>query len=104
MVARIWRGVVATDRADDYVEYIDRTGMREYSETAGNLGAHMLRRDLGDGRTEIVTLSFWESIEAVRGFAGDDPQQAVFYPEDDDYLIDRELTAEHHEVARIARG
>jgi heme-degrading monooxygenase HmoA len=58
----------------------------------------MLARDLGDGRTEIVTLSFWDSLEAIRGFAGDDIERAVFYPEDDRYLVDRETTVTHSEV------
>ncbi|WP_167760389.1 hypothetical protein [Blastococcus sp. CT_GayMR16] len=44
--------------------------MAEYRRTPGNQGAHMLARDLGDGGTEIVTLSFWNSLDVVRGFAG----------------------------------
>lgn len=99
MIARLWRGWVETDRADEYVEYINRTGIAEYRRTPGNLGAQMWTRDLGEGRTEVLTLSWWESTEAIRGFAGDDIAQAVFYPEDDRYLIDRETTVTHYEVA-----
>ncbi len=98
MIARIWRGSVRTEDRAAYVDYIDRTGMAEYRGTAGNQGAWMLARDLGDGRTEIVTLSFWTSREAIRGFAGDDIEQAVFYPEDERYLLDRETTVTHYEV------
>ena len=79
--------------------YIEGTGMAEYRQTPGNRGAHMLTRDLDGGRTEIVTLSFWESRDAIHGFAGDDIEQAVFYPEDDRYLVDRETTVTHYEVA-----
>jgi heme-degrading monooxygenase HmoA len=57
-----------------------------------------LSRDLGDGRTEIVTLSFWESEAAIRGFAGDQIDQAVFYPEDNRYLVERDLTVTHYQV------
>jgi hypothetical protein len=46
-----------------------------------------------------VTLSFWDSREVIHGFAGDDIEQAVFYPEDDRYLVDRETTVTHYEVA-----
>ena len=99
MIARLWRGWVETDRADEYVEYISRTGIAEYRRTPGNLGAQMWTRDLGEGRTEVLTLSWWESTEDIRGFAGDDIAQAVFYPEDDRYLIDRETTVTHYEVA-----
>jgi hypothetical protein len=98
VIARIWRGWVRTADRSAYVDYIERTGMAEYRRTAGNQGAWMLARDLGDGRTEIVTFSFWASREAIRGFAGDDIDRAVFYPEDDRYLVDREATVTHYEV------
>ena len=98
MIARMWRGWVRTGDRDAYVAYIEATGMAQYRETPGNQGAHMLTRDLGDGRTEIVTLSFWQSREVISGFAGDDISQAVFYPEDDRYLVDRETTVTHYEV------
>jgi heme-degrading monooxygenase HmoA len=96
----MWRGWVSTDRAGEYVAYISRTGLVEYRQTPGNLGAEMWTRDLGDGRSEVTTLSWWESIDDVHGFAGDDIERAVFYPEDDEYLIDREITVTHHEVAQ----
>lgn len=97
-VVRMWRGVVRSKDRQAYVEYIERTGMREYRETPGNEEAWMLSRDLGDGRTEIVTLSRWESSEAIVGFAGDDIERAVFYPEDEEYLIERDLTVRHYRI------
>jgi heme-degrading monooxygenase HmoA len=99
VIARQWRGGVDTQRVGAYVDYINRTGIAEYRQTPGNLGAQMWTRDLGDGRSEVVTLSWWESVDDIRGFAGDDIEQAVFYPEDDDYLVDRETTVTHYEVA-----
>ena len=48
--------------------------------------------------TEVVTLSFWESEEAIRAFAGDDISVARFYPEDDRYLIDWGKVVHHYEV------
>lgn len=102
MIVRMWRGWVNTDRVNAYVEYIAGTGLAEYRQTPGNLGAEMWARDLGDGRSEVTTLSWWESLDAIRGFAGDNIDQAVFYPEDDEYLIDRELTVSHHEMVRRA--
>jgi heme-degrading monooxygenase HmoA len=97
-IARSWRGWVRTADRDVYLDYVERTGMAHYRQTPGNLGATMLARDLDDGRTEIVTLSFWTSLDAVRGFAGNDVAAAVFYPEDDRYLLDREETVTHYEV------
>jgi heme-degrading monooxygenase HmoA len=98
MIARIWRGWVRAEDRAAYVDYIERTGMAEYRDTPGNQGAWMLARDLGDDRTEMVTLSFWASRDAIRGFAGDDIERAVFYPEDDRYLVDRETTVTHYDV------
>ncbi|MDP9341391.1 MAG: antibiotic biosynthesis monooxygenase [Actinomycetota bacterium] len=98
MIARIWRGATHERDAEAYVEYLRGTGLREYRETPGNLGAWVLWRAAG-GRAEFVTLSFWESEEAVRGFAGDEIDRAVFYPEDDRYLIERDETVAHYHVS-----
>ncbi len=87
MIARMWRGWVRTKQADAYVAYITGTGLREYAATPGNLGCQMWTRDLGDGR-------------AIIAFAGSDIEAAVFYPEDDEYLVDRETTVSHFEVAQ----
>ena len=97
MIARIWKGAVRRSDADAYADYIANTGMAEYRSTPGNQGAWMLRRDDGD-RSEIVTFSLWDSRESIRAFAGDDIDQAVFYPEDDRFLIERDRTVRHYEV------
>ncbi len=98
MIARIWRGAVRPEDGDRYVAYVEQTGMRQYRETPGNLGAHILRRDLED-KTEVVTLTFWDSLEAIRAFAGDDPTLARYYPDDDQYLIERTKRVEHYDVS-----
>ncbi len=97
MIARIWRGATRLEHAEAYVGYLQRTGLAEYRSTPGNAGAWVLWREV-DGEAEFVTLSFWESEEAIRGFAGDDISRAVFYPEDDRYLIRRELSVEHYRL------
>jgi heme-degrading monooxygenase HmoA len=97
MIARIWRGTVHREDADAYADYIANTGMAEYRSTPGNQGAWMLRRDNGD-RSEIITFSLWDSSDSIRAFAGDDIEQAVFYPEDDRFLVERDLTVRHYEV------
>ncbi len=97
MIARTWRGWTRTEDADAYVAYLRETGMHAYRTTPGNLGAWILRRRDAD-RVEFVTLSFWESIDAVTGFAGADHERAVFYPEDDRFLVEREETVDHFEL------
>lgn len=98
MIARKWRGVVRTIDAAAYVEYITGTGIEAYRTTPGNRGAQMWTRDLGDGRTEVVTLSWWESLDSIRAFASDDIDAAVFYPEDDRFLVARDTRVFHYEV------
>ena len=100
MIARTWRGAVRPADADAYADYIRETGFAEYGKTPGNRGAWMLRRD-EDDRTEFITLSMWESEEAIRAFAGEDIEAAVLYPEDEKYLIDGESTVTHHEVVDV---
>lgn len=97
MIARIWHGVTPANRADDYVRYLNRTGVPEYRATEGNRGVYVLRRVEGD-RAHFLTLSLWESIEAIQGFAGDDAARARYYPEDADFLLEFEPTVTHYEV------
>jgi heme-degrading monooxygenase HmoA len=97
VIARTWTGVVRRADADAYADYIRETGFAEYGQTAGNRGAWMLRHDDGD-RTEFVTLSMWDSVDAIKAFAGEDIEAAVLYPEDERYLIDGESSVTHYEV------
>jgi heme-degrading monooxygenase HmoA len=97
MIARTWRGWTRSEDADAYVEYLQRTGIKEYRANPGNRAAYIFRREDAD-RTEFVTLTFWDSVEAVRRFAGDEIERAVFYPQDDRFLVERETTASHYEV------
>jgi heme-degrading monooxygenase HmoA len=101
VIARTWRGETATPDADAYVAYLETTGLPGYRATPGNRGAYLLRRPKGD-RTEFLTVSFWDDLDAIRSFAGNDIDVAVFYPEDDRFLRARDLVAYHYEVASPA--
>jgi heme-degrading monooxygenase HmoA len=97
MIARIWKGAVARHDGDAYADYIEETGVAGYVATPGNRGAWMLRRDVDD-RTEFVMFTLWDSLDAVKAFAGEDYETAVYYPEDDRYLIERDDKSTHYEV------
>ena len=71
--------------------------MPEYRATPGNQGAWVLRRIVA-GRAEFITLTFWDSLDAVRAFAGDDHGRAVYYPEDTRFLLEMLPTVEHYEL------
>ena len=92
MIARVWRGVVRREHADEYADYIRETGFNAYGRTDGNRGAWLLQDDSGD-RTEFVAFSLWDSADAIRAFAGDEIATAVYYDKDDEYLIERDDTS-----------
>src|SRR5229473_8136489 len=79
LVARMWHGVVPTERADAYTAYLRRTGVKDCRATPGNRGVHVLRRTVG-GTTHFLFISFWASLDAIRGFAGEDIERARYYP------------------------
>ena len=98
MIARIWRGLTPAAKSDDYLAYLQRTGLADYAATEGNRGVFVLRRVDGD-QAEFLLMSLWESWDAIRRFAGDDVDRAVYYPEDDNYLLAREPQVQHYEVS-----
>lgn len=85
VVARIWRGRTRRERADEYQAYSLEAGIRPLMEKA--LGVEYLREDRGD-ETEFVTISWWESVEAMSRFAGVDPTRIHHLPRDEEFLIE----------------
>jgi heme-degrading monooxygenase HmoA len=97
MIARIWRGTVREADQDAYYEYLKKTGLKEYAATPGNRGVFTLRR-VANGECEFFLLTLWESWDAIKAFAGPDYAKAVYYPEDDRFLVDRGPQILHYEV------
>ena len=95
VILRKWRGRIRTADKATYVAYILDTGLADYANTPGNLGYQMITRELPDGTTEVATMSWWESMDSIRGFAGDQPELARYYPEDDRFLVERPEHVEH---------
>jgi hypothetical protein len=98
VILRKWTGRIRKSDRAEYAAYIEATGGAAYLATPGNLGWQMVFRDLGDGTSEVSTLSWWPDMAAVHGFAGPTPEIAVYYPEDDRFLLERPRYVEHHEV------
>jgi hypothetical protein len=84
-VVRIWRGRTLRDRADAYEAYSYEAGIRPLIEKA--LGVQMLREDR-ENETEFVTISYWESIEAMTRFTGGDPMKIHHLERDEEFLIE----------------
>ena len=102
MIARIWHGITHQSKADDYVEYLNKTGVIDYQATKGNRGVHVLRRMEGE-QAHFLILTFWDSVDAIKQFAGEDYEKARYYPEDHDYLLQFEEKVDHYEVIYSAQ-
>lgn len=103
MIARIWHGVTAASKSEEYLDYLHETGVPDYRATEGNRGVYVLRRIDGD-RAHFLTLSLWGSIEDVRRFAGPDPERAKYYPADENFLLEFEPTVAHYDVLGAPHG
>lgn len=97
MIARIWHGTTDAVKANDYLEFLNKTGIPDYRSTNGNLGAYVLRRIEND-KVHFLTLSFWESLDAIKTFAGEDYERARYYPQDKEFLLEFEPTVQHYEL------
>ena len=97
LIARIWHGVTAAARADEYAAYLEQTGARDCRATPGNRGVYVLRRIKQD-RAEFTFISLWDSFDEIRRFAGEDYEKAHYYPEDRDFLLELEPSVEHYDV------
>ena len=102
MHARTWRGSTRASDRDAYSAYVNETGIAAYRATPGNRGAYLMTRLVGD-RADFLVMSFWDSLSDIEAFAGDDITAAVFYPEDDRYLIARDPVADNWLVAQPPR-
>lgn len=98
MIVRIWHGVTPAEKAERYLAYLLETGVKDYQTVAGNRGVQVLHRT-AEGTTEFLILSFWESYEAIRAFAGDDLERAVYYDKDREFLLELEPTVTHYDAA-----
>jgi heme-degrading monooxygenase HmoA len=97
MIVRMWHGRTSLDKADAYAAFLVERAIPDYRSIAGNRGAYVLRRAAADA-AHFVTLTYWESEDAIRAFAGDDLLKAKYYPEDDGFLLEFEPEVTHHVV------
>ena len=101
MIARIWHGRTLAAKADEYEKYLNASGVERILQTEGNHGVEVLRRSDGP-RTDFVVISYWESMDAVKRFAGADYGKAVILARDREYLVEVEPNVVHYEVVRAA--
>lgn len=97
MIARIWHGMVPKDKADEYYTVLEKTGLKDYRNTKGILDVKVLRRDEGR-RTHYLLITYWNSYESIRQFAGEEYEKARYYPEDEKYLLEFEPFVNHYQM------
>jgi hypothetical protein len=98
MIGRMWHGKTTSDNADAYEALLRTTVFPGIEAIDGSRGAFLLRRNVDDG-VEFVTLTLFDSLDAVREFAGPDYEQAVVIPEAEELLSSFDKTSVHYEVA-----
>lgn len=86
LIARIWCGQTSAAVADEYTRYLYEEGVRAIARIPGNRGVQMLR-SVGKKVADFQVLSYWESIEAIKRFAGEDYEQIRHLPDDPKYMV-----------------
>jgi heme-degrading monooxygenase HmoA len=98
MIVRHWRGLARADAASVYLDHLRTETLPRLRAIDGHCGAYVLQRDVGD-EIEFVVLTFWDALESVRAFAGDDIEAAVVPPEVRRFLTSFDERVVHYELA-----
>ena len=97
MIVRMWHGMVEASRANEYAEFMKERAVPDYSSVDG-LKKLIFLRDVQADVAHFLLVTHWESMEAVKAFAGQRPEKAKYYPEDDEFLLEKEETSALYEV------
>ncbi len=97
MIARIWHGRVSKSQYEDYTDFLNKVAVPDYQKTKGFIKLTFLRR-LVDDVGHFTLITYWENLDVIKNFAGEDYEKAKYYPEDNDFLLEFEEKVVHHEV------
>uniref|UniRef100_A0A9E7ZRU2 Antibiotic biosynthesis monooxygenase n=1 Tax=Bosea sp. NBC_00436 TaxID=2969620 RepID=A0A9E7ZRU2_9HYPH len=98
MIGRVWHGWAKPDFADSYEKLLTTETLPALHRVAGYKGTYFLRRTLDTGEVEFVEITFWESMEAIVAFAGEDSTKAVVPPETQAFLTRFDDRSVHYEA------
>ena len=101
MITRTWHGTTSPENADYYLEFLLHKGTKEYLQTKGNLSVKIWRRKEKDC-CHFWTVTEWDNVESVKGFAGQDYEKAKYYPEDNGILLEFEEKVNHYETFPVS--
>ena len=97
MIARKWHGAVAAARCEEYLHRMRKVALPDYQSIRGNRGAYCLYRTEGDV-AHFDMLTFWDDVDAIKRFAGEDYELAKYYDFDRSFLIELEPKVLHYTV------
>ncbi len=97
MIVRMWHGMVEASKAQEYAEFMKERAVPDYSSVDG-LKKLLFLKDVKADVAHFLLVTHWDSMEAVKKFAGENPEKAKYYPEDDDYLLEKEETSALYQV------
>ena len=97
MIARIWHGKTYIEKYEEYTEFLKEVAIPDYKKTNGFRGLTFLR-NITDDVGHFTLITFWENLEVIKNFAGDNYEKAKYYPEDANFLLEYEENVIHYEV------
>jgi heme-degrading monooxygenase HmoA len=97
MIARIWHGKTRVEDYEVYTEFLQKTAILDYSKTPGFIKLSFLR-NIKNNEGHFILITYWENLEVIKNFAGQDFEKAKYYPEDVHFLLEFEEKVEHFEV------
>jgi heme-degrading monooxygenase HmoA len=96
-VARLWHGRVPEAKGDEYFQYLKESGIKKMEALPGNLGAQVFRRN-ENGVADFTVISYWESRESIKSWAGEDIEKTRYLDKDKEYLLEMEPNVKHFDV------
>jgi len=94
---RLWHGEVSLEKADDYERFMIERAAPDYGSVEGLLKLYFQRKN-EKNKAHFLLITIWDSLEAIKNFAGDNPEIAKYYPEDDNFLLGKEELVSMYEV------
>ncbi len=96
-IMRLWHGRVPVEKANEYEKFLIERAVPDYSSVDGLLKIYFTRKDEGN-IAHFLLVTIWDSIESIKKFAGENPEIAKYYPEDEDFLLEKEKYVQHYRI------
>ncbi len=97
MIAREWKCRLPVEKYDEFIPYLHSTGVEDSMKVNGYMG-YEIRKRCFMGKVEVTLITYWNDMDSIKGFAGDDLWTARLYPEDMKYDLDSDGFVLHYEV------